>query len=277
MKRKLNIKKHKKNKKRKITDYFKSKSGKALNIESDQIYVGRIDRYNSNVEAKKRGYTNIKIHSSLKGWGGLSPFHLKTKEGYNFENYWQFSKFYERVRKVRLAKSRFHPDKIIWEWPSEIHSNKDGTPNKNYWNWRQKGFENSYAVRYPNGYNGKNDVKCSIVRDKDGKIEYLDYVEARKKIYCCGYYSSVKIHPLFKALQEKLLNGEKLLILDVDGPDYHNSPGYKLVKKGSLGMDDVGTIKINEKNIKDLLNNTNRPFGHGYVLTSCLINPDWLL
>lgn len=66
--------------------------------------MGKIDRFNQSKYCKKKGVIPIKVHTSPKKWGQLSPYHLKTKKGYIFENVWQFSKIYPKVDKVKLKK-----------------------------------------------------------------------------------------------------------------------------------------------------------------------------
>lgn len=252
-----------------ITKFYKQKE-----IKRAQIFVGRIDRYDSTKLAKKQGFVIIKIHVNNTGFGKLSPYNLKTKDGYIMENVWQFSKLYKKVRKVRLTKSRWDPNDVIWEHNAENHVDEKGNPNDNYWKWRLKGFINPYPVRYPNSYHGRNEVVCSIL---NLALKRLDYVSARKEIYCKVFWKCVRGHPMFLKLKAMYDSGESLLILDVDGPDYHPSSPYNTVQRGQLGDDNVGCIEINEENVKAMLKNTNKPFGHGYVIGTLIKNKSWIV
>jgi hypothetical protein len=245
-----------------------------------KVFVGRIDRHDQTKVAKIEGFTPIKIHTSKEKWGVLSPYNLKTKSGYILENFWQFSKNYGKTRDVKLSLSRWKPEVITWERSCEVHMDPiNNTPTEAYWKWRQDGFTNKYPVRYPNSYDGKRDVVCHIIRKRlSGEVIKLGYVEARIRIYCKAYWITVKKHPKFKELVRMHENGEDLLILDVDGPQYNQfGVPYCNVQQGVLGDEGVGTIEANEQNIIALLRNTDRPFGHGYTLATLIQNKKaWL-
>ena len=135
-------------------------------------------------------FKNILIHTkSVKTLGvELSPYVLTNEEGQLVENVWQFSKVYEKVEEQKIPLSRFQPNTIVWEHPAETHV-VDGEIQPAYWAWRKKGMQNSYAVRYPNGFNGRRKCLYSLwpVNDDDVLFEQLDYIQARKKIYCGEY------------------------------------------------------------------------------------------
>jgi len=38
----------------------------------------------------------------------------------------------------------------------------------------------------------------------------------------------------------------------------------------------VDTIEITKENVVGMLNNTNRPFGHGYTIAAMLLDPNWI-
>jgi hypothetical protein len=82
--------------------------------------------------------------------------------------------------------------KITWKPPSSYkgevltHPEEEhltnGEVNQNYWNWRQKGFECRYPVRYPVVF--KKRCECLYLL-KDGKK--LNYIEGRKEVYLAEY------------------------------------------------------------------------------------------
>src|SRR4029078_1354398 len=90
--------------------------------------------------------------------------------------------------------------RIIWEWPSEIHLDENNEPTSSYFKWRQAGFENKDAVRYPVGFNYRHNCEFSLT--DDGRR--LDYIEARKEIYLKLYMDLVKEEPLFKELKDRI-------------------------------------------------------------------------
>lgn len=228
------------------------------------------------------GYRNIVIHTSDKNLGGgLSPYHLtvtRTIDGEEhdviIENHWQFSKFYPEVYPIKTKLSRFHPNVIVWEHEEEIHQKKDGNPNFKYWDWREKGMLNPYAVRYPNGYKHRGEVLFSIfMKDEDSETyKELDYIKARKKIYCADYIEAALDHPELIKLKKLLDKGDNLQIVEVDGPDpYLDYWPYTKISPEAPGM------SMNEKTIKFLLNDDNRAFGHGFVIAALLLDgADWL-
>jgi hypothetical protein len=268
----------------------------------DIIFAGgriRVGRIRGRNEVGKQipitdGYVNIVVTShNKKGLGhSLSPYVLCDSKGRLMENLWQFSKVYERVHKQQQPE---------WSWDAEIHATLDGgkedaphnyTPNADYWVWRQTGMEHDHAVRYPNGFKGK--AECLYVLwpkslenlyDPKAPMEKLSYVEARKKVYCRLYATLAKDNEEFKKLQEMLEEGINLQILDVDGPDVEKATKkgtikapYDTIPKGVYGeTSGVGSIEITEQNIKLLMEDTDQPFGHGYVLACMLLDKtNWL-
>ena len=206
----------------------------------------------------------------------LSPYYLKNEKGEIMENVWQFSKVYEKVPKVKLFYSRYD-NTVIWEHKEEKHI-EDGKINDNYKKWREKGFKNNYAVRYPVTFNYRHTVKYSL-KSIDEPDKKLGYIEARKQIYGPEYVELVKKQPKFKSLQERLKKGENLLIIEVDGPHQESLPYY--MGKYSLKNNFIerNTILINKENIKIMLNDEKHNFGHGYCLAVALLDKDkeWLV
>ena len=228
-----------------------------------EVRVGRIiDRKNPSCGDFTLIIVMMKSHSK---WWPLSPYYLKTKEGYIHENIWQFSKIYPVVPKSDQKYSRFDST-IIWSWPEEAHmENNEILPA--YWKWRTAGFQNEYAVRYPVGFRNRHSVKCHI---KDE--ERLDYVTARKKIYLPLYLELVKQQPLFEELKERLLKGENLLIAEVDGPHEESLKYY--IEKYKVGTDFIesNTMLATPANLDIMLNDTKHAFGHGYCLAMALLD-----
>ena len=234
-----------------------------------------------------KGFRNVLIHVSNQGLGGpLSPFQLKNEYGQLLENIWQFSKLYSRIGSQMTPISRFRPGEIIWEHPSEIHTDSEGDPTTEYWNWRSKGMNNQFAVRYPAGFWYRTKCICSIVTDdwiKDRSIDpskrsesfhRLTYLEARKTIYCGEYARLCRSHPEFLKLKSMLCNGENLLILEVDGPPLdQNQCGfpYNLVGPTSPGL------LLTETIIATLIDDARFPFGHGYTIGALLLGYDSLI
>ena len=235
------------------------------------------------------GYQTILIHTSANGLGGcLSPYQLKNEFGHFLENIWQFSKLYERVGPQRTSKNRFHPDELIWEHPDELHMKRseEDLVTEEYWNWRKKGMENFYPIRWPNGYHGAKLCVCAIVTEKwlkspdsvdpshESPFVRLSYVEARKKIYCAEYVRLCPKQADFQKMKSMVQKGRNILIAEIDGPpinqSYHGYP-YNKVSRVSPGL------VLDEQVIRFLVEDERFPFGHGYVIGALLKGgQDWL-
>ena len=204
----------------------------------------------------------------------LSPYSLADSDGHIMENLYQFSKIYRAVPSVK-ERLHFASPTVIWEWPTEGHIDTAGNVAPEYWNWRQKGMDNPYPVRYPAGYRGR--TQCvGVLRHEGGPL--LDYIEARKKIYVPIYTTLVKDRTMFKQLQHRLQNGENLLIIDVDGPKAVSSEYYhqKYGEKYGVGLNWIerDSIEITPDNLQILLNDPKHPFGHGFCLAAALLGYD---
>lgn len=233
------------------------------------IRVGRIVfNYRKLVSIPQyEGFTSIKVMTPSFGeWYVLNPYELKDEKGRIMENCYQFSKIYKNIPKITRKE---------WKHPAETHIDANGDYTPEFYAWRKKGMEHDKAVRYPVGFKHRTKCLYALAENPDGSInedEKLDYVSSRKKIYVHEYCRLVKEHPKFKELQERLNNGENLLILEVDGPHQESLDYYK--EKYGVSDDFIqdDTILINEKNINIMLNDTKHPFGHGYCLAMALLN-----
>lgn len=226
----------------------------------------RVGRKIGNNNPHYNGYIVIPVvmKSHSKYWP-LSPYYLKNEEGQIMENIWQFSKVYKEVPFSKERYSRFD-NKIIWEHPSEIHVDELEELTEKYFNWRNKGFNNEYAVRYPVGYNFRHKTLYSFHNN-----EKLNYIESRKKLYFELYCDLVKKEKLFNELKEKLMKGYNLLIVDVDGPHQESLEYYIKNYNVNENFIDSDSIIINKENMKILLNDEKHPFGHGYCLAMALL------
>jgi len=237
------------------------------------------------------GYINVLIHTR----DPLSPYVMRDEHGCILENVWQFAKFYRHVTTQRIAKHHMRPNDVVWQHPAEKHieTNDPLQMTDAYWLWRQKGMQNDYAVRYPNGFYGRKTVVGALwpVTDSasqnsatgdlrktttgpDGTVyEVLDYITSRKKIYCGLYARLVETDREFARLTDLLRSGEKLQLWEVDGPDWRwpEEPFTALTKtQPGLDMHDIATVRR-------LLHDEKHPFGHGYTIAALLLHGNaWL-
>jgi hypothetical protein len=200
------------------------------------------------------------------------PYVLRNEKGQLLENIWQFAKIYRRVEAQRTMLSRFHPDKIIWTHGAEQHIVGDDNVTREYWVWRKKGMDNAYAVRYPAGFKARRGAVASLWI-VDGQLRWLDYIAARKHIYCGEYIRLAQSTPHFHKLRELLASGANLQIVEVDGPDPTLSDG----PYASISVDSPGLL-MDDATCKFLLNDPRRAFGHGFVIAALLLGgAHWML
>lgn len=235
------------------------------------IRVGTI-KYNKGqkVFPKYKDYAKVEVMTASTTFGELSPFQLKDENGNIFENVWQFAKVYQYVPRTVCRYSRWN-DTITWDHPEEIHVDEKGELTLEYWEWRKKGCENKYALRYPVGFHHRR--KCLYAMWNGEK---LDYIQSRKKIYVPEYIRLVKKELKYKHLKRLIDEGTNLLIVEVDGPRQESLQYYK--DKYGVGDDFIvnNTIEANEDNLSIMLEDEKHPFGHGYCLAMALLDMEVL-
>ena len=169
-------------------------------------------------------YSGIEIDTTSNSgeYRDLSPFVLDaTKYGSkNFENLWQYSKVYPEHFSISM-------DRIKSEWKT----------------WKEEGFANPKAVRYPMG-------KGRIPLFSYWKRKRLGYIEARQQIYTAIYAELVRPTESYKLLEQIFKSGEDIVLRDYDAYDH---------------------IKLN-MSLMEVLNNPNRKMGHAFVLIMMLLD-----
>ena len=94
----------------------------------------------------------------------------------------------------------------------------------------------------------------------------LDYVDSRKQVYVPDYYNLIKDAPRFLALKNMVQSGgdasKVVVVYDFDGP------------KTTEG--DVTCERVTVEMLRERINDTTHPFGHGYVVAAGLagISPE---
>lgn len=182
------------------------------------------------------GYEEINVTSRGKDeYRNLSPFMESNVHCYkdlyakNVENAWQFSKVYtEHVSKIIHKKMKLNP------------------PNQKWTEWRNKGFQDSYAHRYPMG-------KWAIPLYSWWDSQGYDYIEARKEIYFPLYIRSLTNNKTLDKLKEKVKNGDCLAIRDFD----------------------VYRFDIWEMSLIDVVNQDLRKAGHGFAIYHILTGENY--
>lgn len=138
-------------------------------------------------------------------------------ECHNVENAWQYSKVYPE------------------------HVDNKGEPTKEYFEWRNKGYRNTWAQRYPAG---KGRKPLYLLWDEQ-KLSYLD---ARAMVYIPLYASAVKITPAYSKLEQIYKQNKDIVLLDFDAYDH--------IKLGRTWEEVIGDPE--------------RKMGHAFVLAMLL-------
>lgn len=214
------------------------------------------------------GFTPIVVLTKSSEYGMLGPYCLSDNQGRIMENIWQFSKVYPWVPEVKIPYTVRYP-KIVWTWPEEVHVNAENVPNETYWKWREAGMRAPDPVRYPVG---RDHAKYCLYALKGRGGRQIDYADARREIYLAEYTALVQDVKEFNQLQDRLEEGENLLIIETDGP-HQESVDYYTKKYGTpSNFIENGTVLATRENLRILLEDTKHPFGHGYCLASALLN-----
>ena len=90
----------------------------------------------------------------------------------------------------------------------------------------------------------------------DGNDEKMDYVTSRKKIYVPQYYDLIKDKDIIEEYKQILMKGKNIIIYDFDGPRDING--------------DVLCVELTNDLLVEKINDTRHPFGHGYIVASCI-------
>lgn len=214
---------------------------------------------------------------------GSTPSTVETIEEHDclVEGAWQFSKVYATVPEACETRSRFDRT-VIWKWPTETHCVLTAQPGllhpkiamtMAHFLWRKSGMCAPGPIRYPVGQ--KNMGKClfSLRQNENGTVDPypLDYLQSRKAIYLPYYNEAVKKHHEFVKLQNRLNQGENLLIIEVDGPRARSLDYYKKTYGVKDDFIENDTILIDARRLEILLNDAQERFGHGFCLAGSLL------
>lgn len=166
----------------------------------------------------------VNTTSRSTNWSrGLSPFFVgpcklyNDYEAKNVENAWQFCKVYKE------------------------HLDAAGNPSDKYFEWAKKGWQDTFAHRYPMGRGAIPEYSWW-----DGKK--LSYIEARKQIYIPLYANTVKNTEAFAELKELSQSNVDMWLQDFDGFNF---------RKLNMSYDDV-------------INCESRKMSHAFVLAMLL-------
>ena len=172
---------------------------------------------------------DVTSRSKEKWTHELSPFFIGPLDLYDdfssktMENAWQYCKVFKE------------------------HTDNEGNPTNEYWEWAKSGWNNKKAVRFPMGRGAKPEYSL-------WKGKHLGYIQARQEIYAPLYSEGVIKTNAWKRLvtmyEKAKAERRYLVLLDFDG---HNSQEIL-------------------KSYKSILYNHSMIMGHAFVLAGLLDN-----
>jgi hypothetical protein len=128
---------------------------------------------------------------------------------------------------------------------------EDVDPKKVETFWKKVNIETGPKRRYPGSKNKK--VLYALFNN-----EKMDYVTSRKKVYVPRYHELMKEKEMALEWREKISKGKDVVVYDFDGPRELD---------GS-----VTCVEVTVDLLKEKINDTRFPFGHGYVVAAFLKN-----
>ena len=161
---------------------------------------------------------------------------------------------------VKKSKNRIHFSPM-----TEIQGGYNG-----YWNfesyWQSgKVFENIPIETTKKWWRELKEPKRRYPKSKGNKVLYalfddndekMDYVTSRKKVYVPQYYDLIKDKDIIEEYKQILMTGKNIIIYDFDGPRHING--------------NVLCLELTNDLLIDKINDTRHPFGHGYIVASCI-------
>ena len=166
---------------------------------------------------------------------------------------------------VTGAQAKKSKNRIHFSPMTEIQGGYNG-----YWNfesyWQSgKVFENIPIETTKKWWRELKEPKRRYPKSKGNKVLYalfddndekMDYVTSRKKVYVPQYYDLIKDKDIIEEYKQILMKGKNIIIYDFDGPRDING--------------DVLCVELTNDLLIDKINDTRHPFGHGYIVASCI-------
>jgi hypothetical protein len=188
----------------------------------------------------------------------MSPYHLKTEDGFLFENWYQSRKIYPTVYPI-VVKPNFRSNIVWWEYDSQENHCVNGVIQPEYFKWCDLICRCPNPIRYPNGYSRRGTVLFSLYNN-----QLHDYISSRYHIYFLNYSRIIRQLPIYSILLNKIRRGENICITEVDVPAHGKRGLYS-------NVDQNGYFYPTLQNLDLLLRDPSEAFGHALCLTICLL------
>ena len=163
-----------------------------------------------------------------------------------FENYWQYGKIFEGLGHVQSHGEY----EVTLEWKQ---FRKRGYAEKKGHRHPRGTKTNEVLYQYTNGKRTCNKYKYHIASSSYYFGDLMGYIESRKRVYCPLYEALVMKTAFYEKLKKKVDDGMDVMILDFDGP---------------RGKEKC--LKVDLEMLRQKINDTTAPFGHGYVFAALL-------
>jgi hypothetical protein len=187
---------------------------------------------------------NVSTLNSMKDWKGLSPMILGpfniiepiTNRGIDPG----FTKYNEKEQIASIKRFENY-----WQG-SKIYNldMKNGIVDNNFFKRRAEMFGLDKGKR-----RALPKAKAGVPISSYYNGEYMDYIKSRKEIYCPCYEMLAVRTPEYRKLYDLVIKGVNVLIVGPDGRD----------------------IEMNEKSLKEAVNDPKYIFGHELVLCCLLL------
>jgi len=141
--------------------------------------------------------------------------------------------------------------KGFWNFESYWQSGKvwENVPHNTSITWWKA--QTKPKRRYPDGKGKK------VLHAKFEHIpETLNWVESRKQVYVPEYYELIKEREMTKHWIDVSKLGKTIVVYDYDGPRKDNG--------------DVDIVEVTVEMLKEKINETKFPFGHGFVVAATI-------
>lgn len=146
----------------------------------------------------------------------------------------------------------YHNFEAFWQ-SGKVYEDIPEETTKHFW-------RNVYEPkrRYP-GSQGKRVLYARW----DGLDAKLDWVDSRKQVYVPLYDKYISDTEMLGYWRDQVKQGVNVVVYDFDGPRY-NIPGPH------PRTDELACLPVTGEMLTEKLNDTNFPFGHGYVLAAAI-------
>ena len=161
------------------------------------------------------------------------------------------------------AQAKNHVDRLTFSPMTPINGGYKGFWNfESYWQsgkvW--EGIDHKKTVKWWKSQKVPrrrllNSKGLKVLHAKFNGIKY-DYVSSRKNVYVLEYYRLIKQRSRLLELRNLVKSGKNIVVYDFDGP------------RDKLG--NPICLKVDRKMLTKKINDTQYPFGHGYIVAGLL-------